>query len=178
MAPPVRPRERSCALYRFMSKKVCLTLVTARAAGEVAHIHRLSRAWYYRTVPDPGDGREAMWAELIAQPDRITYIAVSAGAAAGFISAIRLDTHQPTFELTALYVLPEHMNAGVGSRLYDQYDADRREDEDGVLEVWKGNQLATAFYSRRGWIPTGTTRPGPQDADYVTYRLPAAARGG
>jgi hypothetical protein len=46
-------------------------------ANAVAHVHRLSRAWYYGTEPDPGDGRKSMWAQLIAQPGRRFLLAES-----------------------------------------------------------------------------------------------------
>lgn len=156
-----------------MTGDVCLSPVTDRAADAIASVHRLSRAWYYGTRPDSEDGREAMWAELIAQPGRITYLAESAAyGAVGFMSAIRVTQPRLALELTALYVLPEHMGSGIGSQLYDQFDAERREDEEGALEVWRGNAVATTFYSRRGWVPTGTTRPGPQRIAFATYRLP------
>ena len=161
-----------------MSDDVPLRVATARDAGIVAAVHRVSRAWYYRTEPDPGDGREEMWSRLLGQPGRLTFVAGSAAGTAGFLSAIRTARPRPALELTALYVLPEHMGTGVGSRLHDRYDAERGEDEEGSLEVWEGNAGAVAFYRRRGWVPTPSTRPGPQGGDYVTYRLPPRRRGG
>jgi len=144
---------------------------TDRDVEEIAHVHRLSRAWYYGTEADPGDGREATWAHLIAQPGRRFHVAVRSDRLVGFMSAIRTEDLEPTLELTALYVLPEHLGSGVGPRLYEQFDAERRDVDTGLLEVWRGNARATSFYVRRGWTPTATTRPGPQDLDFVTYRL-------
>lgn len=145
----------------------------ANDADRIAHVHRVSRAWYYGTDTDPSDGREVMWSELLAQPGRITCIAESAGGVVGFMSAIRVAKAENTLELSALYVLPERFGVGIGARLHEQFDAERGKNEEGVLEVWKGNARAIAFYLKRGWVPTTTTRPGPGDLDYVTYRLPA-----
>lgn len=148
-----------------------LRLGTDRDVEEIAHVHRLSRAWYYGTEADPGDGREAMWAHLIAQPGRMIHVAERSDRVVGFMSAIRTEDLEATLELTALYVLPECVGVGVGPRLYEQFDAERRDADKGLLEVWSGNERATTFYVRRGWTPTTTTRPGPQGLDFVTYRL-------
>lgn len=144
----------------------------ASDADDVAHVHRLSRAWYYGTEPDFDDGREAMWSHLIAQPGRLFYVAESGGSMVGFMSAIRTAEPAPRLELTSLYVLPDHAALGIGSRLHDVFEAERRPDEEGVLEVWEANARAVAFYTRRGWVRTLTTRPGPQETDFVIYRLP------
>ena len=40
-------------------------------AEPVAHVHRLSRAWYYGTEADPDDGREVLWSRLLAEPGRV-----------------------------------------------------------------------------------------------------------
>lgn len=139
--------------------------------GQIAHVHRLSRAWYYGTEPDVRDGREAMWSQLIAQPGRTTHLLETARRVLGFISAARTTDRPNTLELTALYVLPECVGAGVGTMLYEQFAAERRDHEEGLLEVWSGNSRAAAFYARRGWTPTGDARPGPQGRDFVAYRL-------
>jgi ribosomal protein S18 acetylase RimI-like enzyme len=148
-----------------------LRLGTDGDVEKIAHVHRLSRAWYYGTEADPDDGREAMWAHLIAQPGRKTHVAERSDRMVGFVSAVRAEDLEATLNLTALYVLPECVGVGVGPRLYEQFDADRRDGDTGLLEVWSGNARATNFYVRRGWTPTTTSRPGPQNLDFVLYRL-------
>jgi len=144
---------------------------TDRDVEAIAHVHRLSRAWYYGTEPDPGDGREAMWSHLLAQPGRSIHVAEESDKVVGFISAMRAEDLEPKLELTALYVLPECVGLGIGPRLYEQFDAERRDEDEGLLEVWSGNTRATNFYVRRGWTPTSLSRPGPQGFDFITYRL-------
>jgi len=138
---------------------VTTRLTITSDVDDVAHVHRLSRASHYGTTADDDDGREQMWAHLVKQPGRVTHVAEASGAVVGFVSA--------------LYVLPTHVGQGTGSRLHDLFEGERLRDEPGVLEVWAGNDRAIQFYRRRGWTPTGTTRPGPQRLDFVTYRLPS-----
>jgi ribosomal protein S18 acetylase RimI-like enzyme len=156
-----------------------MTAVGVRAGtqsdvNEIARVHRLSRAWYYGKPADAEDGREELWAQLIAEPERVTHVAESDGSLVGFISATRVSGQASTLELTALYVLPEQAGAGVGSQLYEHFESERSDHEQGCLEVWSGNSRAITFYVNRGWIATTATRPGPDGKDFVTYRLPAA----
>ena len=140
-------------------------------ARQVAEVHRRSRACYYGVAAEPGDDREAMWAHLIAQPDRVTYVATVSDVVVGFMSAHRGTDPVAQLKLTAIYVLPSHFDQGIGSRLHDAYASERADEELGTLEVWAGNDRAIGFYLRRGWTPTATTRTGPQDVEFVTYRL-------
>lgn len=144
---------------------------TDRDVEQIAHVHRLSRAHYYGVEADAGDRREAMWSHLLAQPGRSMHVAEESDRMVGFISAMRAEELETKLELTALYVLPECVGLGIGPRLYEQFDAERRDEDEGLLEVWSGNTRATSFYVRRGWTPTTMTRPGPQGFDYITYRL-------
>jgi ribosomal protein S18 acetylase RimI-like enzyme len=147
---------------------------TVGDVGAVAHVHRLSRAWYYGDEAVTDDGREGMWADLMRQEGRTVHVADCDAKVVGFMSAIRVGgVGSQALEMTALYVLPRYAGAGVGARLHDVFEALRKPGDEGILEVWQGNDRAIAFYTRRGWVATGTTRPGPQDLDYVTYRLSA-----
>ena len=142
-------------------------------AAVVAHVHRLSRAWYYGTEADPGDGREELWSRLMAEPARAFLLAEAPEGVIGFASWTRLVEPIAVLELTSLYVLPDRFGAGVGARLHDGFETERRDDEVGALEVWEGNARAIGFYVRRGWRPTGERRPGPDGVDFVSYRLAA-----
>lgn len=112
-----------------------------------------------------------MWDSLLVQPERVTYLVESLEGVLGFISAARASEPFPALEMTTLYVLPNLFGDGVGSRLHEAFDRERRQDEVGVLEVWAGNRRAIEFYVRRGWTASARTRPGPSQIDYVTYHL-------
>lgn len=135
-------------------------------------MHRLSRADYYGVSPAGDDDRDGMWRHLLGDPGRTTYVA-EADDLLGFMSAHHLTDN--VLELTALYVLPSMYGQGVGTRLHDLFNRERGHGTSGVLEVWAGNRRAIEFYQRRGWAVTATSRPGPQDLDFVTYQLPAQA---
>jgi GNAT superfamily N-acetyltransferase len=141
-------------------------------AAAIAHVHRLSRAWYYGTEADPADDRQAMWDHLLGEPGRTTWVAEDDGTVVGFGSWTRTTT-PPVTRLEAMYVLPDRTGGGTGGRLHDQFEADRGGDV-GELEVWAGNERAIAFYLRRGWVATEASRPGPNGLDFVAYRLPTA----
>ena len=164
---------------------------TADDADAIAYVHRLSRAWYYGTEPDPDDGREQLWSRLLAQPGRTTYVATTADGTVGFVSWLRpvpdeqqdeqrdeqQDEQQDEgaeevgeVELTALYLLPERAGTGLGDDLHRIYE-EHRGDQPGRLEVWEGNERAIGFYRRRGWRPTEESRSGPRGAGFRTYRL-------
>lgn len=138
---------------------------------QIAAVHRLSRADYYGIRPDEHDDRAAMWQHFLGEPNRITYVAEGSDEILAVMSAQRPADPVEVLELSAVYVHPAHFGRGIGSRLYDVFDAERKPSEAGVLEVWAGNRRAIDFYERRGWTPTSTTRPGPQDLPFVTYRL-------
>ncbi len=91
--------------------EIRLRLAGVGDAEAVAHVHRLSRAQYYGTEADPGDGREAFWSGLLAEPDRATHLAEAAGRVIGFVSSIRVVEPTSGLELTSPYVLPEHARA-------------------------------------------------------------------
>ncbi len=158
-----------------------MSSATTRPAGpddatDIGRVHRLSRAWYYGTEADPADGRDEMWRELLSRPGRSTCVAELGGAVVGFLSMLRPAEPGAPLEMTALYVLPDHIGSGIGARLYEDFERERRPDEHAVLEVWAGNERACAFYIARGWVRTTTSRPGPQGQDFVTFVLEHASR--
>jgi GNAT superfamily N-acetyltransferase len=140
-------------------------------AGAMARVHRLSRAQYYGVPPTDADDREEMWAHFIGDPDRTTYVACDADEVIAFVSAHRSGTSGDDLELIALYVLPTHVGRGIGSALHNRFLGLVEAGSSALLEVWAGNHGAIGFYRRRGWVPTSRTRPGPQELDFVTYRL-------
>ncbi|MEU7759648.1 MULTISPECIES: GNAT family N-acetyltransferase [Micromonospora] len=66
-----------------------------------------------------------------------------------------------TAQLYQIHVDPEMWGRGVGSALHALF-VRHLADEGlvlGVLEVWKRNTRARAFYTRHGWRPDGTSAP-------------------
>ncbi|MBD7956202.1 GNAT family N-acetyltransferase [Microbacterium sp. Sa4CUA7] len=63
-------------------------------------------------------------------------------------------------QLYAIYVLPEHWDAGVGRALLTRAEQALREGgfARGQLWVLAGNDRAAAFYERHGWLEDGTRK--------------------
>ncbi|UFN45215.1 GNAT family N-acetyltransferase [Nocardioides okcheonensis] len=142
-------------------------------ATAIAAVHRESRAAYYGDQPDPDDGREAMWEHLLGVEGGVTFVVEDRDVVVAFMSARHLDHYEPVLELSSLYVQPGRFGRGTGKRLHEVFESERRLGEGGFLEVWEGNQRAIDFYRRHGWVATSTSRPGPHDTPFITYRLPA-----
>ncbi|MFG1676729.1 GNAT family N-acetyltransferase [Micromonospora sp. NPDC049282] len=73
-----------------------------------------------------------------------------------------------------MHVAPDWWGRGVGSTLHGHFlrHLETERLAVGVLEVWERNARARAFYTRHGWHPDGTTRPGPANTPYLGMRLP------
>lgn len=76
-------------------------------------------------------------------------------------------------QLYQIHVEPGSWGEGIGSRLHGLFlrHLDAAGLPTGILEVWERNARARAFYTRHGWQPDGTSRPGPADAPYLGMRL-------
>ncbi|WP_395695579.1 GNAT family N-acetyltransferase [Nocardioides sp.] len=140
-------------------------------AAAIAAVHRESRAAYYGDAPDASDGREAMWEHLLGLPDVVAHVVEDDHVVVAFLSARRRRSPEAALEMLALYVLPDRFGRGLGTRLHRVFVSELRADEVGVLEVWEGNHRAIQFYRRHGWTATTTSRPGPYDKPFITYRL-------
>ena len=147
-------------------------------AWAVARVHEIARAAYYGVDPpterDPE--RVAMWWSAIGDHKRATVLLVEDGdPVVGFLSLgppiHELPFAGPLLELHALYVLPEHWEHGVGSRLHASFVKRLAGGRIGVLDVWEGNARAVAFYQRRGWRRVGRSRPAHHGTAYVGLSL-------
>jgi ribosomal protein S18 acetylase RimI-like enzyme len=163
---------------------------TAEDSDEIARVHHVARSAYYGAAiglpsEDVGDGdgevdpeRQEMWRSFVADNDKITVLcAVVDGQIVGFLSmGPPLKPHpsdERLLELQALYVLPGHWNAGVGSALYDAYleQLSGGTYDAGILEVWSSNSRAIDFYRRRGWVSNGRSRPSGDGSSYDGMNL-------
>lgn len=75
------------------------------------------------------------------------------------------DAHPTTGELYTIYIDPNEMGKGVGSRLMAEGLKTLKEQGfiEATLWVLETNQKARRFYESRGWFPDGATKTEPRD---------------
>jgi ribosomal protein S18 acetylase RimI-like enzyme len=127
---------------------------TPEDARALAEVHVASwRAGYEGIVADEYlaaqsvDTREAMWVEILANPDNAVLVA---GEIDGFVAF-----EPETREIRALYVSPDRFREGIGSRLIEA--AHDELGPDTALWVFEGNDRAFAFYARYGYTRDGAS---------------------
>jgi ribosomal protein S18 acetylase RimI-like enzyme len=111
--------------------------------------------------------RSAMYAELLAKPDTILFLATDGDAAIGYGLAHVLaagdtwiaDTWRTggrIGEIESLAVLPSHRGQGIGTRLLEALESELATIgiRDLILGVLAGNDDAIRLYRRRGYRPT------------------------
>ncbi|MBM7512234.1 ribosomal protein S18 acetylase RimI-like enzyme [Nocardioides cavernae] len=101
----------------------------------------------------------------------MTFVVEDDGTIVAFLSARHVRIPETALEMAALYVQPDRFGRGTGTLLHEVFQSERGAHEVGLLEVWAGNQRAIDFYRRHGWVATSTTRPGPRDTPFITYRF-------
>ncbi|GHJ59304.1 N-acetyltransferase [Nocardioides sp. OK12] len=103
--------------------------------------------------------RVEMWREILTAraqaPDApVVWLAEDASGLVGFASALPArddDPALPGLELTALYVRARCWGTGLGHRLLEAAVGDRA----AYLWVLAGNERATGFYERHGFVLDG-----------------------
>jgi ribosomal protein S18 acetylase RimI-like enzyme len=111
--------------------------------------------------------RSAMYAELLAKPDTILFLATDGDAAIGYGVAHVLaagdtwiaDTWRTggrIGEIESLAVLPSHRGQGIGTRLLEALESELASIgiRDLILGVLAGNADAIRLYRRHGYRPT------------------------
>ena len=116
--------------------------------------------------PYPTDVVAQRWEEFLADGEVTVLVAEEDGAAAG-VAAFAPNGS------TALYVLPQWWNRGVGRALHDEVLARQRAGGCGRCHLWvlEHNDRARRFYERLGWVENGSSRvvpfpPKPIDVGY------------
>jgi len=161
--------------------------------GEMTVVHGVARRAYYEAggVSMPSDVRGAsdeyleFWSDVLVADGTRAWIAEINAECVGFLVA-GAPVHEelknrPVLELIGLYLLPKVWGKGIAQLLHERYLEvllDTPTAQEGVLDVWSGNQRAQAFYRRRGWIPDGRSRPGPGEQPFIGLRLPLPRRVG
>jgi ribosomal protein S18 acetylase RimI-like enzyme len=111
--------------------------------------------------------RSAMYAELLAKPDTILFLAIDGDSPVGYGLAHVLavadtwiaDTWRTAArigEIESLAVLPSHRGQGIGTRLLEALENELAAIgiRDLILGVLAGNEDAIRLYRRRGYRPT------------------------
>ncbi len=132
----------------------------AQSMPELAPYVDDDRTWEVRSV---------LYAELLARPDTVLFLAMAGSVAIGYGLAHVLaagDTWLPDTwqtgdrigEIESLAVLPSHRGQGIGSRLLDALETELAAIgiRDLILGVLPGNADAIRLYQRRGYRPTWT----------------------
>lgn len=147
----------------------------AATADDVAALHRLIESAYR------GDSAKAGWtheadllggqrtdaAELTAilsDPSRVLLLALTDGVIVGCVQVA--DQSEGLAYLGMLTVQPTLQSAGLGRRLLDAAEATARDRFAATrmeMTVIRQRPELIAWYERRGYAPTGETRPFPLD---------------
>jgi ribosomal protein S18 acetylase RimI-like enzyme len=123
------------------------------ASWNAAHRGLVSdRAIASRTL----ERRERYWRQSLARrTDPVVVLVATIGSpdeeSVGFAA---IEGHAPTFEISCLYVSPEHFRCGVGTGLLLQAEGWMRAHGGTAaqLHVVASNRRARAFYEHAGWV--------------------------
>jgi GNAT superfamily N-acetyltransferase len=103
------------------------------------------------------------YTDLLAQPDRLTLVAVAGGLVVGHLTG-KLAEPQPVrpirvATLSSLYVRPTYRSHRVGARFVAEFRQWAKEnDVDRIAVVaFAGNEAAIRFYQREGFLPMTVT---------------------
>ena len=150
-------------------------------------VHAVARRAYYEAggVSMPSDVGGVshdyleFWSEVLAADVTSAWIAEADAECVGFLVAgapVHEDLkNRRVLELIGLYLLPKVWGRGIARSLHECFEEvllDTPTVQEGVLDVWSGNQRAKSFYQHRGWIPDGRSRPGPGEQPFIGLRLP------
>jgi len=114
---------------------------------------------------DPPEHWDGLAARSEAATDSVVFVAVAADALVGMIGGYMSDDDPPAAGVWGMWVAPEARRGGVASRLLDAVTGWARGRGAARLELSVSDRAsaAAAFYRRRGFLPTGETRPLPSD---------------
>ncbi len=141
---------------------ISLRAATAEDAGAIAAVHIASWRVAYRGILSDDlldgltlEGRTEIWQARIASWE--VTVAQDADRIVG-LCELRRERDRPPL-IHALYLDPEVLRAGIGTRLVrDTAKRLRAEGEREVtLNVVVGNDRARAFYDHLGFMPTGVS---------------------
>lgn len=116
------------------------------------------------------EARTARWRDVLAGDASETLLAL-APEPAGFVSVVDPDPDGAA-ELTALYVDPSRLRAGLGTALLAAARAALRARGAREVVLWhlEGNEPALGFYERHGFRPDGARRTDARLGPHVRLR--------
>jgi len=124
-------------------------------------------------VPGQEWDYEPVWRDRLISPEYTVMTASQGGHLLGFAAmtttSLSGSARADAFELVGLYVEPHAWGRGIGSRLYEAFEAEwlATDSATAVLEVWSENDRAIRFYASRGWHPDGHERPAPEGTTFI-----------
>ncbi|WP_405093019.1 GNAT family N-acetyltransferase [Micromonospora sp. NBC_01392] len=150
---------------------------------DIIALHTRARIAYYGAgglpveeivTPESARQQREGWTAAVAAPHKHVRCARMAGRLVGLLAMG--PPHVPEANAAQLYQIhvdPDRWAGGIGCALHGHFlrHLETEGVSVGVLEVWERNVRARAFYTRLGWHPDGTSRPGPADAPYLGMRL-------
>lgn len=132
---------------------------------------------YEREVAFPAE----KWAERLANPDAVWFVATGDGVDAGLVFA--MEERPGQVHLMAMWVAPEARGTGLAARLVDEVVAWARARDAEEVELWAvdENRVARAFYARKGFVPSGQvmalpSNPALMESHYVLSLVFRTAR--
>jgi GNAT superfamily N-acetyltransferase len=156
----------------------CIRYATLNDARSISTIYQQSTQRAYQDVMSEApiysrllDRLEPFWVQKLAIPptkEQRLLVAEYEGQVLGFVE-IGAATYpeeiatEGTGELHFLFVTPDFMGHGIGSRLLARATELLREDgyRQAILWVFSRNLQARRFYERQGWSTNGVERPDP-----------------
>ena len=148
---------------------ITIRLAVPDDAHDMAEIHM--RSWevaYKDIIPEDyirekNAGRPALWERILGDENTTQYIIKKDGKTAGMMSIDASqdeDAGDETYELMALYLLPEYIRQGVGTQAMEFAYSKARSLRKKDITVWllADNLNAKRFYEKCGFIFDGGTR--------------------
>lgn len=136
----------------------------ADSPAAISDIYELSWKYAYRgIIPDSYlDGiPSGQWAGRLTQPDRFSLVLTEDSVPCGTCAfgRLRLDDMSEYGEIIAIYLLPDKMRKGYGSRLMKAAlsELKRMGYSSAYLWVLEENASARRFYEKLGFAPCGRT---------------------
>jgi len=161
------PRTLSCIRYATLNDARSISTIYQQSTQSTYQDFMSQAPIYSRLL----DRLEPFWAQKLVIPpakEQRLLVAEYEDRVAGFVE-IGAATYpeevaaESTGELHFLFVAPDFMGRGIGSRLLARATELLHEDgyRQAILWVFSRNLQARRFYERQGWSTNGVERPDP-----------------
>ena len=146
---------RSISVIYQRATQIAYQDVMAEAPIYSRLLHRLEPFWIQKLAIPPSKEQRLLVAEHEGQV--LGFVEIGAATYPEEVAS------ESTGELHFLFVVPNFMGGGIGSRLLTRATELLREDSysQAILWVFSRNLQARRFYERHGWSTNGIERPDP-----------------